>query len=390
MGTDLTASTTPFTPPSTEDDRLSWLRLIRSRRVGPATFRRLLADHGSAAAALDALPGIARAAGLTDYTPCSAAAARAECAAGQRAGLQMLCLGAPDYPLELADLTDAPPVLWRRGDAAHLARPMVALVGSRNASSLGQRMAARLARDLGAAGLVVVSGLARGIDAAAHAAALDRGTVAVMAGGADTTYPAENAALAAQLAARGALLSEQPPGLAPQARHFPIRNRIISGIALGVVVVEAAQHSGSLITARNALDQGREVMAVPGHPVDPRAAGCNLLLRDGSALIRHAEDVLEALEQPLARARARRDRTSVPSLPPPPAPAMAPRSQDEIRALHRGILDRLGPAPLAEDQLARDLALSPARLAPELLALELEGRIARHPGNLLTRTAGYH
>lgn len=423
----LFSSTTPFTPPTTEDDRLSWLRLIRSRKVGPATFHRLIAEHGNAAAALAALPAVARAAGIRDYEPCPEGVARAEMAAAHKAGQRMLCWGTPEYPAELADLPDAPPVLWLRGDPAVLFAPMVALVGARNASSNGVRMAARLARDLGAAGLTVVSGLARGIDAAAHAAALDRGTVAVLAGGADVAYPAENASLLARIAESGAVLSEHPPGMEPQARHFPLRNRIISGLALGVVVVEAAEKSGSLITARNALDQGREVMAVPGHPVDARAGGCNLLIRDGCTLVRSADDVIEALGPVLAQAQAARAGRKAPerSLPaaapapltparklaeaaraflhaarhPPPAdaslsakalaaipPGPPHRPRDETRSLHAEILARLGPAPLAEDQLIRDLSMPAADVAPELLALELEGRIERRPGGLLTRT----
>jgi len=417
MDYDLYSSTTPFTPPTTEDDRLSWLRLIRSRKVGPTTFHRLIAEHGSARVALDALPGVARAAGLAEYQVCPEGVAQAEMAAARKARMRMICHGTPDYPAELARLPDAPPVLWLRGDASMLLAPMVSLVGARNASSNGNRMAARMARALGEAGLIVVSGLARGIDAAAHEAALPRGTVAVMAGGADVIYPPENAALADRLAGAGALISEQPPGLVPQARHFPLRNRIISGIALGVVVVEAAEKSGSLITARNALDQGREVMAVPGHPVDARAGGCNLLIRDGCTLVRHAEDVIEALGPALAAALAARTngqaavahppealRPPPPSRPSPPARQGAPRpgglaSQalaaiptappdrpgGDIRRLHGEILARLGPAPLAEDQLIRDLAVPAARIAPELLTLELEGRIERRPGGLLTR-----
>lgn len=398
----LFSSTTPFTPPTTEDGRLSWLRLIRSRRIGPIGFRRLMAEHGSAAAVLAELPAIARAAGARDYAPCPVGAAMAEVEAARRAGLRMLCLGEPDYPSDLATLTDAPPVLWMKGDAARLVAPMVALVGARNASSLGQRMAGRLARALGQSGLTVVSGLARGIDAAAHEAALPTGTVAVLAGGADTIYPEENARLAARIAEEGVILSEQPPGLQPQARHFPLRNRIISGLALGVVLVEAAERSGSLITARNALDQGREVMAVPGHPADPRAAGCNQLIREGCTLVRNAEDIEEALEQVLARAGERR---AMPS-PPPPRPNRIEQAQQirpdgdgsaQARAmaahlapptvmaadLASAILARLGPSALHEDQLLRDLALPVARVAPELLLLELAGRITRLPGGYL-------
>ncbi|MFZ5711060.1 MAG: DNA-processing protein DprA, partial [Pseudomonadota bacterium] len=268
---------------------------MRSRRVGVATFHRLLAEHGTAQAALAALPEIARAAGVDSYEPCPAGVAAAEMRAARKAGARLVCLGDPDYPADLAQVADAPPVFWLCGDAALLARPMVALVGARNASSLGGRMGRALAEGLAAAGLVVVSGLARGIDTVAHRAALPGGTVAVMAGGLDVIYPPENEALAAEIAAKGALVSEQPFGLAAQARHFPLRNRIISGLSRAIVVVEAAAGSGSLITARTALDQGREVMAVPGHPFDARAGGCNQLIRDGAMLVRGAQDVLAVL-----------------------------------------------------------------------------------------------
>lgn len=384
---------TPFTPPTTEDDRLSWLRLIRSRRVGVVTFWRLLEEYGSARAALLALPEVARAAGVEGYEPCPEGVVLAERKAGRAAGAQLLCRGEPAYPQALADLADAPPVLWMLGDPAVAARPMVALVGARNASSLGTRMARKLAEGLGQAGYTVVSGLARGIDAAAHLAALPTGTVAVMAGGVDVIYPAENASLAGEIAEKGLRLSEQPPGLEPLARHFPLRNRIVSGLASAVVVVEAAARSGSLITAKAALDQGREVLAVPGHPFDGRAAGCNLLIRDGATLARGVEDVLEVLASKAAPRLAARalaehapkDAPRRPAAAEVPQQAPAARPQAELQALHRQILDRLGPAPLAEDQLIRDLAAPPALVAPELVALELEGQIQRHPGGLLSR-----
>lgn len=371
---------TPFTPPTTEDDRLSWLRLIRSRRVGVQTFWRLIEEHGSAQAALIALPEIARAAGVPGYEPCPEGVALAELKAARKAGARMLCKGAADYPADLALIGDAPPVLWARGDLRVLERPMVALVGARNASSLGTRMARKLAEDLSAAGLTIVSGLARGVDAAAHHASLPGGTVAVLAGGVDAIYPAENLALADDIARQGLILSEQPMGLAPLARHFPLRNRIISGLCRAVVVVEAALQSGSLITARAALDQGREVLAVPGHPFDGRAGGCNLLIRDGATLVRGSEDVLAALDLPSTAQSGSPQRT------PPVAAEELPAQRDwrDQATLHRAILDRLGPSPLAEDQLLRDLSLSPQQAAPELLALELQGQIQRAPGGLLS------
>ncbi len=385
-------SNTPHpTPPWTEEDRLDRLRLIRSRRVGAVTFHRLLAEHGSAAAALAALPEVARAAGVADYAPCPAAVAQAEIARGRALGAKLLFHGAPGYPAPLLELADAPPVLWVLGNVELLARPMVALVGARNASSLGVRMARRLAEGLGAAGFVVVSGLARGIDSEAHMAAMATGTVAVQAGGVDVVYPEENAALADEIRRRGLRLSEQPPGMAPQARHFPLRNRIISGLSRAVVVVEAAARSGSLITAHAALDHGREVLAVPGHPFDARASGCNQLIRDGATLVRGAADVIEALGRPTTPEQGRmqaEDPAISRAAPLPgtlPGPHAPQRPREETAALHQRILDRLGPSPLAEDQLIRDLALPASRLAPELLALELEGHIQRQPGGLLSR-----
>lgn len=385
---------TPHPTPLGEDP-VDWLRLIRSRRVGPATFHRLVAEQGDVRAALAALPDIARAAGVDGYEPCPADVARAELSRGRAHGARLLRHGGPDYPLSLMDLPDAPPLLWAVGDVSLLSRPMVALVGARNASSLGLRMARRLAESLGAEGQVVISGLARGIDAEAHRAALATGTVAVMAGGVDVLYPTENAALFEEIARRGCLVSEQPMGCEPQARHFPQRNRIISGLSRAVVVVEAAARSGSLITAKEALDQGREVLAVPGHPFDARASGCNQLIRDGAVLVRSAADVLEALGIQTAPVAGQGvDAPPEPVTMPPaprhsatvlPGPVPARRPLPEIAALHSRILDRLGPSPLAEDQLIRDLAEPASVVAPELVALELEGRIQRAAGGMLSR-----
>ena len=265
-------------------------------------------------------------------------------------------------------------MLWVRGDAALLARAMVAVVGARNASSLGLRMARRMGLALGHAGQVVVSGLARGIDAEAHDAALPTGTVAVMADGVDVVYPDENAGLLARIAAEGCVVSEQPMGMVPQARHFPLRNRIIAGMARAVVVVEAAARSGSLITARDALDMGRDVLAVPGHPFDARAAGCNLLIRDGATLARGAEDVLEAI----GSAAASRDAVVAVAGP-------ERRSLPETAALHSRILARLGPSPVAEDQLIRDLDVPAEAVAQGLALLEVEGQVQRHAGGMLSR-----
>ncbi|PZX46545.1 DNA processing protein [Roseinatronobacter thiooxidans] len=378
MAKDLFSSHPPFTPPTTEEDRLSWLRLIRSPRVGPATFHRLMSEHGCATTALDVLPSLAKAAGVDGYSPCAREVAQAEIELARAKGARMLCLGTDAYPHTLASISDAPPLLWCIGKRAPILRPMVALVGARNASSLGTRMARALAEGLGHEGYTIVSGLARGVDAAAHHASLKTGTIAVMGGGVDVIYPTENTVLAAAIADQGLRLSEQPMSLHPQARHFPPRNRIISGLALAVVVVEAAEKSGTLITVRDALDQGREIMAVPGHPVDGRAGGCNRLIREGATLVRHVEDVLEVLR----RLQAKQGQPPAPEPDTtPPAPQPAPASQE----LHQRILDLLGPSPVAEDQLIRDLSLSAATISPALVMMEMQGVVRRHPGGLVSR-----
>ena len=394
MVKDMFSSHPPFTQPKSEEDRLNWLRLIRSPRVGPTTFGRLMAEHGTAAAALDALPGIARAAGVDDYTACPTDKALAEIDLARAKGARMLCLGTDAYPATLAALNDPPPVLWCMGQRAPILRPMVALVGARNASSLGTRMARVLAEGLGQAGYTIVSGLARGIDAAAHQTSLKTGTIAVMGGGVDVIYPTENAVLAAAIADQGLRVSEQPMGLYPQARHFPPRNRIIAGLALAVVVVEAAEKSGSLITARDATDLGREVLAVPGHPVDGRAGGCNLLIRDGATLVRGVDDVIEVLRRLQDTHQASAQMSEPPerltkgskSRSGPENPAQT-NNAATIGAgpLDARILQKLGPTPMAEDQLIRDLRLPAAQISPALVTLELMGAVQRHPGGLVSR-----
>ncbi|MFN3844617.1 MAG: DNA-processing protein DprA [Paracoccaceae bacterium] len=380
----LTSIPTPH-PTPLDDDPVDCLRLIRSRRVGPVTWHRLMAEHGSAAVALSVLPEVARAAGVENYAICPVEVARHELAQGRVARARLIVWGSAEYPVALMDLPDAPPILWVKGDAALMQRPMIAMVGARNASSLGLRMARRLAEGVGQAGLVTVSGLARGIDAVVHEATLATGTVAVQAGGVDVLYPEENAHLMAQIAEQGCLVSEQPMGLQPQARHFPLRNRIVSGLSRAVVVVEAAARSGSLITARTALDQGRDVLAVPGHPFDARASGCNMLLRDGATLVRGPADVLEAIGADVV-AFPTSTADAVPEDMPLPGPVPARRPLADIAAVHSQILARLGPSPLAEDQLIRDLSLPPATVAQHLLTLELDGRVHRAPGGLLSRT----
>ncbi len=378
MAKDLIPSTHPLTPPLTEEVWLDWLRLLRSRRVGVTTFFRLLNEYGNAACALEALPGIAAEAGVSDYRAFPEADARREWQAAKQAGAQAIAFGSPDYPLLLADIPDPPPILWTLGRTDLLKSKMIALVGARNASSLGTRMARKLAAELGEAGFVVVSGLARGVDTAAHLAALDTGTIAVLAGGVDVVYPAENAVLAQEIEERGLRLSEQPMSMPPQARHFPRRNRIVSGLAQAVVVIEAAAKSGSLITARSALDQGRDVLAVPGHPFDARASGCNMLIRDGAVLVRSARDVIEALEQPDLATPAKMSALAKPE------PREKSRDPARLRALHQEILSRLGPSPVAEDQIIRDLNARAADVSPEIVTLEMEGRIRRDAGGLLT------
>ena len=375
------SSTHPPLPPTSEDDQFNRLRLLRSRRVGISTYKRLLIEHGTAQNALAALPEVARAAGVSQYEVCPEGVVAAELKAARLAGATLIALGTAAYPDILAELSDAPPFLWAIGDIDLLRRPAIAMVGARNASSLGTRMARALARELGEAGYVIASGLARGIDASAHLAALETGTIAVQAGGVDTIYPAENTGLAHDIATQGLRLSEQPMGLQPMARHFPARNRIISGLAHATVVVEAAAKSGSLITARDALDNGRDVLAVPGHPMDARASGCNMLIRDGATLVRNASDVLEAL-RPIAP-------QAEPELPltPPASPPKDRRTRAETAALHQQILNRLGPTPLAEDQLIRDLGAGADKVAPALLDLELDGAIDRAPGGLLSRAS---
>lgn len=364
----------PPHPLPSEEHIVTCLRLLRSRRVGPATYRRMIREHGSASAALATLPDVAASAGVTDYQICLTGVVMAELKTARTNNARLLVQGTPDFTAALDDLDDAPPLLWSIGDTSLLARPVIAMVGARNASSLGTRIAKKLAADLGDAGYVIVSGLARGVDTAAHLASLTTGTIAVQAGGVDVIYPTENTALTQDIAKSGLRLSEMAMGMQPQARHFPARNRIISGLSMGVVVIEAAAKSGSLITARNALDQSRDVLAVPGHPFDGRTAGCTMLIRDGATLVSSADDVIEALGHihPL----------QFPELAlPTPAPKQNLRQTAD---LHSKILQRLGPSPVAEDQLIRDLGAAPTTVAPALVSLEPDGRIRRQRGGLLS------
>jgi len=359
--------------PADESDRLARLRLIRSENVGPITFRELLKYFPSAGAALDALPSLA-AKGGRKIKVCPKAKAEEEMAAAEAAGVRHVHLGEPDYPRALAAVEDAPPVLLTMGRIELLNRPAVAIVGARNASTNGRRIAREIAAGVTADGPAVVSGMARGIDTAAHEGALEGGTVAVLAGGPDVVYPEENQGLYEAIREGGVILAESPPGLVPQARHFPRRNRIISGLSLGVVVVEAAVRSGSLITARLANEQGREVMAVPGSPLDPRCRGTNDLIRKGATMVENAADVLAAV------AAMRR-----PELGEPPAGDFDdPQAVGEpvSDGLRRRVLEALGHTPAPVDALIRDLGLPAQTVLTVLLELELAGRIERQPGNM--------
>ena len=361
----------------TEAERLDWLRLARSENVGPITFFALLARFGSPAAVLDALPALARRGGRRrPIKICSRAVAEREIEALAALGAHPIALGEPVYPLALAAIDDPPPVLALRGRADLLASDCIAVVGARNASANGLHFAERLATDLGAAGLTVVSGMARGIDARAHAGALPTGTVAVMGGGVDVVYPKENRSLFERLLAEGTVVAEPPLGTVPIGRHFPRRNRIISGLSRGVVIVEGAARSGSLITARLALEQGREVMAVPGSPLDPRASGPNRLIRQGATLVETADHVLEAL------AEGGRQILGELRKPWPEDSALgAPEDDDAPADARDSVIALLGPSPVPVDMLVRQSRLTPAMVATILLELELAGRLERQPGN---------
>ena len=366
----------------TADERLDWLRLIRSENVGPITFFQLLQRYGSAAKALDALPELARRGGRSKPIALfSAMQAEREIAATTGAGARFVAWGEADYPEPLAAIADAPPLIVVTGRDQILNKPAVAVVGARNASANGVRLTRRIAGELGEKGLIVVSGLARGIDAAAHEGSLETGTIAVTAGGIDVVYPAQNEELHRRITDSGAILTEIAFGIQPQARHFPRRNRIISGLALGVLVVEAAPRSGSLITARFALEQGREVFAVPGSPLDPRARGTNNLIRDGAVLTESADDIVAVLEPRLHKPLAE------PGEPGFQTPAPAPPDEENIEKNRALIRDLLGPSPAAVDELIRQSHLTPAVVLTILLELELAGLLERHLGNQVSLRA---
>jgi DNA processing protein len=360
--------------PLSDRERRFRVRLARSENVGPILFAQLLARYGSAFDAIEALPELARRGGRPHpLKVCTDDEAEREIDALERHGARFIVRGDANYPTALAAIDDPPPVLSVIGEAALLSAATVAIVGARNASVNGRKFAARLAEELGTAGVVVVSGLARGIDSAAHEGSLATGTIAVVAGGLDVVYPKENEALFREIAARGSAVAENPLGIVPTARHFPRRNRIISGLSLGVVIVEAAMRSGSLITARMAAEQGRQVFAVPGSPLDPRTKGTNNLIRQGATLIDSVVDVLEVLGQ----------MTRAPSHP-------VPASEDEVAVAAENeagetdlaaIVETIGHSPVAVDEIIRHCGLSPSTVAMAVLELELAGRVDRHPGN---------
>jgi DNA processing protein len=355
-----------------DGQRLAWLRLIRSESIGPVTFRELVNHFGGAAAALDAVPELA-ARGGRRIRVCSEADAERELEATAAFGARMVAIGEAEYPAWLSSVDGAPPLIAVRGNMSCLSSPIVSLVGSRNASIAGRKFAMQIARALGEAGFVVASGLARGIDAAAHEASLATGTIAVFAGGLDRPYPAENADLAERMLASGGHISEMPMGWEPRARDFPRRNRIISGLALGVVIVEAAHRSGSLITARAAADQGRLVFAVPGSPLDPRAGGTNRLIKDGATIVTAVDDILAEVQPMLGR-----EPSAQPTMAEGDGEGVLPVDADnDERAT---IVAALGKTPVAVDEIIRFTGLRPAVVHLVLIELDLAGRLERHPG----------
>jgi DNA processing protein len=365
-----------MSPPLTDEERIDWLRLIRSENVGPRTFQSLVRHAGSAAAALRVLPDLARRGGAAGTGRiCSREDAIREIESARRLGIRLVTAGEKGYPPRLAAINDAPPVLAARGSFEALMRPMIAIVGSRNASAAGMKFAQSLAHDLGAAGFVIISGLARGIDQAAHRASLVGGTVAVLAGGHSRIYPPEHEDLLLKIVGdAGAAISEMPLAHAPRAADFPRRNRLISGAAVGVVIVEAAQRSGSLITARMAGEQGREVFAVPGSPLDPRSAGANDLLKQGATLVTSAADIITVVN-PILRQ---------PVETPLEEPGNGDFTDEPGESERARIVSLLGPTPVGIDDLIRLSGISAAAVRVVLLELELAGRLERHGGGMVT------
>lgn len=370
------------TPELSDNEKLHWLRLSRTENVGPMTFHRLLQRYTSPAKAIEALPHIAAQGGRKKpLTAPPMDVIEREYAALHKAGGILVCLPELNYPAQLTSIEDAPPVLSVLGDISLLNRPAVAVVGARNASLNAKKFAANIARDLGAYDRVVVSGLARGIDTAAHEGALETGTIAVVAGGLDIIYPPENKGLYARIAEHGLIIAESPFGMEPFAQSFPRRNRIISGLSQGVVVVEASLRSGSLITARMAAEQGRDVFAVPGHPMDPRAEGANTLIRDGAILVRSADDVMADLGK-FAANGLRDIAVQHFDIDTPLDLDIPANDMDDISGT---LLDHLSATPVNIDDLIRACGNGAGHVNGTLLTLELAGQVQRLPGNRVVR-----
>jgi DNA processing protein len=369
-------------PRLSDRQRLAWLRLIRTQNVGPASFRDLINRFGSAEAALEMLPELMISGGASRMPRIpSVAEAEAELDAARKAGARFVGVGEPDYPPMLQGMENPPPLLSIKGNAAVFRLPAISIVGARNASLAGIKMARTLAAELGREGYAVISGLARGIDTAAHKGALSTGTVAVLAGGLDHPYPPENVRLCDEIAdSAGAIVSEMPFGWQPRAQDFPRRNRLVAGLGLGLVVVEAAKRSGSLISARLAGEMGRLVFAVPGSPLDPRAAGANGLLKDGAILVTEAADVSGALA-PLAGGPSS---AVVPLEEPPDFSATLPPGEDD----RERVVEALGPTPVTVDEIIRHTGLHPAQVSMVLLELDLAGRLERHAGGSVSLVFG--
>jgi len=395
--TTLPATSAP--PPALSDSqKLAWLRLIRSENVGPVTFRDLINHFGGAEAALEALPDLARRGGRgRPVRIATQRAAEDEWRRARRFGANLVAVGEHGYPAWLAMMDAPPPLLYVMGRLELAERPMVAIVGARNGSAAGRKFTRLVADALGRAEFVVASGLARGIDEAAHRAALERGTLAAVAGGIDVVYPPEHADLQAAIARDGLLVSETAPGLQPRGKDFPRRNRIISGVAAGTIVVEAARRSGSLITARFALEQGREVFAVPGHPLDPRAAGTNELIKSGATMCAAPGDVVEALAATLG-SEAQSDQPrflegdgaaggEAGIEQPDDVDVSNDHGVDQLSP-HERVVEALGTAPVEIDEICRASGLDSRQVRIVLLELELAGRLERHAHQLVSLLPG--
>lgn len=370
-----------------DSERVDWVQLIRTQGIGPITFYRLLSRFGSAARALDALPALSeRTSRSKPLKAFDRARAQEEVKRAWDTGTQILASCEPDYPILLTKIADPPPVLFMRGHVSLFDKPGVAIIGARNASALGRKLARTLASDLGEAGYTVISGLARGIDGAAHMASLAHGTIAVVAGGIDVIYPPEHETLTGDISRQGLVLSERPLGAEPTARDFPRRNRLISGLSRGVIIVEAAARSGTLITARYALEQGREVFAVPGSPLDPRCKGANALLRDGATLVESADDVISVLRAQLSTMKEpdealTGDLFDALVAGDHPAPARDDAEATRARAaLCEQLQSLLGVTPIHRDELIRECVASSAQVADALLDLVLTGTVTEVSG----------